>query len=160
MGLRSCLFNVEMFYDAAANQVWIIEINPRMCGQFADLYELVDGTNTYEILFALATGETPPVRAGAGRYPVAASFPLRSFTDRRVVRVPAAASVAALQRDHPVSLVKIPYRAGQRLSDVDTTDGSSYRYAVVNMAGTDRASLRDAIHDVERRLGFAFADPA
>jgi hypothetical protein len=119
---------------------------------------MVDGTNTYEVLFALATGERPVVSVRAGRHSVAASFPLRAFKDLRVVRVPDVESISALQRDYAVSLVKSPYHAGQWLSDVDTTDGSSFRYAVVNMAGNDRASLRETFSDVERRLGFEFAD--
>jgi hypothetical protein len=77
-----------------------------------------------------------------------------------VVKVPDEETIAALQRDFPVTLVKSPYTAGQWLSDVDTTDGSSFRYAVVNMAGDDRASLLRAFAEVERRLCFEFADQA
>ena len=41
------MFNIEMMYDAATDRIGIIEINPRMASQFADLYEKVDGTNSY-----------------------------------------------------------------------------------------------------------------
>jgi biotin carboxylase len=159
IGLRQTLFNIEMFYDPDSDAISIIEINPRMCGQFADLYESVNGTNTYELLFALAAGEEPVVRLGAGRFGVAASFPLRSFQDRRVLRVPSPQTVEAVQRDYPVTIVKQSYQAGQLLSEVDTTDGSSFRYAVVNMAGRDRASLLASFAEVEQRLGFTFAGP-
>jgi biotin carboxylase len=39
LGFDNGLFNIEMMYDADADRVSIIEINPRMASQFADLYE-------------------------------------------------------------------------------------------------------------------------
>jgi hypothetical protein len=158
LGFDTGLFNVELFYDAAADRVSIIEVNPRMCGQFADLLESVNGTNTYEILFALAAGERPPPVRRGGRYQVAASFPLRAFGDQTVLRVPDARDVAAVKQAYPVTLVKTYYRAGQRLADEDQSDGYSYRYAVVNLAARDRPSLLADFAAVQQRLGFRFAD--
>jgi len=43
------LFNVEMMYDEDKDTIHIVEVNPRMCPQFADLMEKVNGINTYEI---------------------------------------------------------------------------------------------------------------
>ena len=74
LGLRHTLFNVEMMYDVRRDRVFIIEVNPRMCGQFADLYEKVDGRSGYDVALALAVGERPRERR---RTPlrVASSFP-------------------------------------------------------------------------------------
>lgn len=158
-GLDDALFNVELFWDPDSNRVSIIEINPRMCGQFADLYELVLGTNTYEILFALATGQTPPPLVAAGTpYRVAASVPLRYFSDAFVRRIPSEDDVAAVKRDYPLTLFQTYYRAGQCLSDEDQSDGYSYRYAVFNLAAPDHTTLLEWSEQIERRLGFAF-DP-
>jgi hypothetical protein len=161
VGFEHGLFNIEMFYDPATDGVHVIEINPRMCGQFADLMELVNGTNTYEILLALAVGERPRFQRGAGRCRVAASFPLRAFADRRVARVPSAEDVAEVKRQFAVTLVYAPYAVGERLSHLaaETSDGASYRYAVLNMGGADGASLLADFAAVERRLGFELADP-
>ena len=63
LGLERTIWNIEMMYDAAADRVSIVEVNPRICGQFADLYQKVDGTNSYEIALALCTGARPRVRA-------------------------------------------------------------------------------------------------
>ncbi len=156
-GLDQSLFNVELFYDAGAPEgedLRIIEINPRMCGQFADLYELVDGTNTYEVLLALAAGERPAWRPGRGAHRVAASFPLRTFEDQRVVRVPSAADVRAVEERWPVTLVKAYCRPGQRLSETNQGDGSTWRYGMVNMAGDDVASMLAAFERVTEHLGF------
>jgi hypothetical protein len=143
IGLENSLFNVEMFYDAATDRIGIIEVNPRMCGQFADLMESVHGTNTYEILLALATGERPSFKRHVGRFQVAASFPLRSFEDRRVVRLPDAAQIEAVRQRWPVTCVKAAYyQAGQRLSDLpENSDGLTYRYGVINLAGPDWSTL-------------------
>jgi hypothetical protein len=154
-GLDDSLFNIELFWEPASGRVSIIEINPRMCGQFADLYEMVLGTNTYEILFALAVGEEPPVLALASTpYGVAASVPLRHFGDAVVRRVPSAEDVAAVKRDYPLTIVQVYYRDGQKLSDEDQSDGYSYRYAVFNLAAPDHATLLRWAGKIERRLGF------
>ena len=160
-GLDRSLFNVELFYDAGAppgEDLRIIEINPRMCGQFADLYEMVDGTNTYEVLLALAAGERPTWQPHGGAHRVAASFPLRVFEDRRVVRVPLPEDVAAVKERWPVTLVKAYCRPGQRLSETNQGDGTTWRYGMVNMAG---ASLPEMLADFDRvneRLGFGLLE--
>ena len=56
LGFDNGLFNIEMTYDAAADRIAIIEINPRMASQFADLYEKVDGTSSYRVLLDIARG--------------------------------------------------------------------------------------------------------
>ncbi|MGH2369618.1 MAG: ATP-grasp domain-containing protein [Chloroflexota bacterium] len=158
MGFEGGLFNVELFYDRHADQIHIIEINPRMCGQFADLMELVNGTNTYEILLALAAGERPVVQRGQGPCQVAASFALRAFEDKIVRRVPDRQQIDALRREFLLSVVKVYYRQGERLSERDQSDGYSHRYAIVNMGGQDRPSLLADFAEAERRLGFALQD--
>jgi hypothetical protein len=161
LGLDSSLFNVELFHDPATDRVAVIEVNPRMCGQFADLMESVNGTNTYEVLLALASGERPACQYGAGRFRVAASFPLRAFADHRVAQLPDAQQVEEIKRAFPVTLVKSGYyRVGQRLSDLpENSDGVSYRYGVVNMAGDDLPSMLADFAEVRRRLSFVL-EPA
>jgi predicted ATP-grasp superfamily ATP-dependent carboligase len=73
MGFNNSLFNIEFMYNPRARTIHIIEINPRMAAQFADLYEKVDGFNAYEVLFALAIGERPSIQLREGRYRMAAS---------------------------------------------------------------------------------------
>jgi biotin carboxylase len=160
IGLDNSLFNIEMFYDRHTDRISIIEINPRMCGQFADLMESVHGTNTYEILLALAVGERPRFRREAGRWRVAASFPLRAFTDKRVVRLPHPQQVEAVKRRYAVTIVKAGYyREGQLLSDLpENSDGASYRYGVINLAGQDWDHLLADFQRAEAELGFVLAD--
>ena len=154
-GLDESLFNMELFWDPRADRVSIIEINPRMCGQFADLYEMVRGTNTYEVLLALATGQPPPMASSPAPYAAAASVPLRSFRDAVVRRIPTPEDVAAARSSYPMTLLKTYYRPGQCLSDEDQSDGYSHRYAVFNLAAPDHATLLRWADEIEHRLGFA-----
>ena len=57
-GFDNGQFNIELIYNPEANTVHIVEINPRMSSQFADLFEKVDGTNSYSVLLDLAFGKT------------------------------------------------------------------------------------------------------
>ncbi len=66
--LEHTLFNIEMMYDLRRDRVFIVEVNPRMCGQFADLYENVDGRSGYDVALALAVGE--PRRRNADGPPI------------------------------------------------------------------------------------------
>lgn len=158
LGLDDTLFNVELFWDESRDRVTIIEVNPRMAGQFADLYLKVDGASSYEHLLAVAAGE--PVRLpprGGGRFAVAASVPLRVFEPVRVLAAPGPRELDALRAAHPDVLVWAEARAGQSLTDFTSfQDGSSHRYAVVNLGGASRADLVREQAEVERRLGFQF----
>ncbi|MDZ7837217.1 MAG: ATP-grasp domain-containing protein [Actinomycetota bacterium] len=53
------LFNIEFFYNRRNKSISIIEMNPRMCSQFADLVEKVDGINTYRLQLDLSLGKKP-----------------------------------------------------------------------------------------------------
>ncbi|CAN5439982.1 hypothetical protein BH20ACI3_BH20ACI3_19310 [soil metagenome] len=84
----SGMFNVEFIYNPRADTILVVKINPRMSSQFADLFEKVDGINSYSVLLDLAFGEEPQISKGEGRYPVAASCVLRTFENKRVMKLP------------------------------------------------------------------------
>src|SRR5207248_2696609 len=74
IGFNNGLFNIEMMFDEAADTIHMIEVNPRMCPQFADLMEKVNGVNTYEVLLDIAAGRRPALRRANARYRAAASL--------------------------------------------------------------------------------------
>ena len=154
-GLDHTCFNIEMFHDAITDRVHVIEVNPRMSYQFADLYERVDGMNTYEVQLALATGT--PVRwvPRQGRDGAAASFVLRRFQDALVVAVPTEAQVAQACREHPETVVKILCHIGERLSQLDQ-DVGSFRYGIINMGAANLDQLHETYALVKQRLPFEF----
>jgi biotin carboxylase len=153
IGFNDGLFNIEFTYDSATDAVHIIQINPRMSGQFADLLEAVNGTNTYALLLALAAGDAlPPPRQG-GSFSVAASFVRRSFYDAIVTGVPNQHELSAVCSRRPITLVKYYYGSGERLSDnARQFDGLSYRYAVYNMCARSRKELFENFDELRTLL--------
>jgi biotin carboxylase len=133
LGFDNGIFNIEMMCDADADLISIIEINPRMASQFADLYEKVDGTSSYTVLLDIAQGKTPRFMHGQGRYAFAASCVLRSFEDYLVAAVPSEADVERLARIYPDIRVELHATPGRKLSD-EFQDGRS-RCGIVNLGG-------------------------
>lgn len=157
LGLERAMFNVEMIVDEERDEVAILEVNPRLCGQFADLYELVHGVNGYVVAMELATGGTPALVRGAGPYRASASFPLRIFEPVRVVRAPDTARIREVEAAFPGTHVWSECEVGQELSDFERLeDGSSFRYAVVNTGAEDHPALLERAEAVRAALGFEF----
>ncbi|MEO7206657.1 MAG: ATP-grasp domain-containing protein [Steroidobacteraceae bacterium] len=148
IGFDDGLFNIEMFYDSDSEAISIIEVNPRMCPQFADLMEKVNGVNTYEIALSIAAGIRPHLNSEARTHRVAMSFALRLFEDSLVTRVPNAVEIAVMASLFPDARLKVLCREGHRLSE-ELQDGKSYRYAVLNLGAESRA---DALVRCERAL--------
>jgi biotin carboxylase len=157
LGLDATLFNAEMMWDRESDAIAIVEVNPRMCGQFGDLYQKVDGTHGYEIALALALGRQPRPRVREGRHAIACSQPLRVFEGARLERAPSAADVAAVEAEHPGAQVWIECSSGQEFGDFSWEDGSSQRYAVLNYGADDRADLARRGRALQARLGFRWS---
>jgi hypothetical protein len=152
LGFDHGLFNIEMMYDAETDLISIIEINPRMASQFADLYEKVDGTNSYAVLLDIAQGHAPRFTRRQGRYRVAASCVLRSFADHVVASIPSEADIERLARIYPDIRVELHATVGRKLSD-EFQDGKSYRYGIVNLGGRDLAHVLEQFEACRARLG-------
>jgi biotin carboxylase len=152
MGFDNGMLNIEMMYDAATDRIGIIEINPRMASQFADLYEKVDGTNSYSVLLDIGAGVRPKVTQRQGAHRFAASFVLRSFEDRIVAAMPSDAVLADIARREPDIRVELLTSVGRRLSQ-EMHDGHSYRYGIVNLGGQSRAEAMAKFDGIRAQLG-------
>lgn len=150
-GLDDTIFNIEMFYRS--NSIHILEINPRIASQFADLYEKVDGFNSYDLLLQVALGETPTIARGRGKYSMASSFVLRKFEDARIVKAPAQAMCSAFDD----AVVQTFGKAGDRLSDLER-GFESYRYAIINVGGNSEDELQKKFLMIKAFLDFRFSD--
>lgn len=152
VGFDHGAFNVELFCDPAAGTARVIEINPRFAAQFGDLYEKVHGTHPYAVLADLATGRTPHMTRGAGRYAAAASFVHRAFDDAVKVR-PGSGQRTWLARHHPdATLATFIKRGASRARETKWL--GSYRYAIVNVGGASRDDVEDRHADIVRHLDF------
>lgn len=155
LGLERSMFNVELVHDAERDRIAILEVNPRLCGQFADLYELVHGVNGYVVAMELATGGYPQLDRGAGPCAASASFPERVFHPSRVVAAPDEETIRAVEERFPGTHVWSECRAGDELTDFERgEDGASARYAVINTGAESRAALLERVEAVRRELGF------
>ena len=154
LGLSWTLFNVELIHDPVADTIHVLEVNPRMCGQFADLMELVNGVNSYELLCEVALARRHVLGSSSGPFAVAASFPRRRFSAGLVASAPSVDHIARVRAQTSASLISVYYRTGERLADHGKQcDGASYRYATINVAADTRAQLAPLADHVEDLLG-------
>ena len=158
-GFAHGLFNIEFCYDARRDRLGIVEINPRMASQFADLYEKVDGFNTYSVLLDLSFGRRPFLCRAAGRHAAAASCVLRRFEDAFVEHIPSDDDVQRIHAIYPDARIEVLARPGDRLSQ-QLQDGCSFRYGVVSIGGRSRKDLQRVLDDTRRNLPFSFMSTA
>ncbi len=148
------MFNIELMYNPQTNQIHIIEINPRMPSQFADLFEKVDGINLYENLCNIAIGINDASKR-SGEHAIAASFVLRTFEDKRVLQIPHQKEIEKVLQEFPDARIQIIAQEGQRLSD-EFQDGKSYRYGLVHLGARDKQELLEKYEFCKQHLTFEF----
>jgi hypothetical protein len=146
IGYTNGFFNMEFFYDEAAGQLKVIEFNPRMASQFADLYQRVDGRDLYAMALALAHGQDPWALAVAENTAGAASsFVYRAFDQAAIAhhapQMPSAAALALLTREFPDHLLLQFPKDSTSLSR-DFKWLGSYRYGILHLGGADADDLR------------------
>ncbi len=157
LGLERCMFNIELVHDAARDAIAVVEVNPRLCGQFGDLYQLVHGVNGYEVALDLASGGRPTLERGAGPARVSASFPERIFRPSRVVQAPDQARVRAVEARFPGTHIWPECATGDRFTDFERgEDGASARYAVINTGADSREALFERIAAIRSALDYRF----
>ncbi|MGD9952416.1 MAG: acetyl-CoA carboxylase biotin carboxylase subunit family protein [Burkholderiales bacterium] len=132
MGYRHGFFNLEFSWDPESGRIAVIELNPRMASQLAYLYECVDGARPYEMLLALAAGESPESVRHEARYGHAASFALRKFDGKPLAAHPTPELIERARREYPEAHLMLYLKRGMSLAREMKWLGS-YRYAVVNM---------------------------
>ena len=156
LGFDHGCFNVELLWDEIHDRIQIIEVNPRLAAQFGDLYEKVDGINSYQILLDLTLGRRPRMHlspvGGAGAFGAAASFVFREFNGA-VKRAPDRAQLEWLGRTYPDALLYTYIKEGHsRWREVKWL--GSYRYAVLNMGGRDHNEMLARFDHVCQNLAF------
>jgi hypothetical protein len=148
VGFDYGMFNMEFFYDADTDKLTVIEFNPRMASQFADLYLRVDGLDLYAMALALAHGQDPWAAQRALPTARAATSAVYRVFDhsaphltQRIPPMPSAAQLSLLQQRFPDHLLLQFPKAGHSL-DRDFKWLGSYRYGILHLGGKDAADLR------------------
>lgn len=157
LGFEHGFFNIEFFYDPAADRLQVIEVNPRLASQLADFYEKVDGLRIFDMVVELAQGRDPALlprcRPTAG---VAASFVWRTFDGATPPPRASASARAWLARTYPGALLLEHHKRGYGLRREFKWLGS-HRYATVNLGAPDLAELQDRYLAICERLGWPAA---
>ena len=145
IGYDNAMFNFEMIYDSKKDSIHIIEINPKIASQFPDLFEKVDGSNSYEVMMRIALGKEPGFVRRQGKFQIAASCVLRTFDDQLVKQIPDKANIDDVEKKFPGSMVQVIATKGKKLSE-QLQDSHSFRYGLINMGAN---SEDDLIRDFE-----------
>ena len=155
MGMKHGMFNLELYYQPATDSIKIIELNPRLAYQFADLYEKVEGFNTYDILISLSLGEAPVVARKKGAYKHAASFILRDFAGNALKTGPNRAELARLQIHHDARVMVYAKKGASLAREIKWL--GSYRYATMNIGGASIHDLFERFHYLRDQIQFELA---
>jgi len=154
IGFDQSAFNIEFFWDATEQKVWLLEINTRIAQHHSDLFEKVDGVSNHEVVVDVALGRAPHFPQGDGEFAYAACCFLRHYRDGVVTHVPDAAEIAALAAEVPGLIVEPHVSAGTRLSQLTHQDSYSYALALIYLGGDDPQALREHYRRCKRRLRF------
>ncbi len=154
IGYRHGFFNLEFFHDNATDRLSVIECNPRLASQFADLYLRVQGRDPHAMALALALGDDPTalprVMPTAG---AAASLVYRVFQPQEVPAQPDAAAHAAFASAHPLGRVFGFPKQGHGLAR-DFKWTGSHRYGIVHLGGRDKSHLHALAVEASTLLGW------
>ena len=151
LGIDHGPFNVELVYDHRCDHIYVLEMHPRISYQFADLYEDVDGTNTYDLMLDLAVGNAPVVRHREGKHASSASLVIRKFQGKRVVRMPTPETLGGFVERNPTARVELFAKLGSMNPEMRAM--GSYRCALINVGGSVDA-ITAARRDADASLVF------
>ncbi len=142
VGFTHGLFNMEFFHDAQTDKITVIEFNPRLASQMADLYLRVDGIDLYAYALALAAGQDPKRSAALpSTAAAAASFVFRCFEQGQEPRALPQSRIDKLHQQFPDCLFFPMPKAGHSL-DRDYHWLGSHRYGILHLGGQSAHDLR------------------
>ena len=160
IGYSHGLFNMEFFYDVETDKLTVIEFNPRMASQFADLYLRVDGVDLYAMALELAHGRDPwllPRQLPTAH--VATSAVYRVFDSAQptlqqtVPPMPSAAQLTELSTRFPGHvLLRFAKSGGSTARDFKWL--GSYRYGILHLGGQSEADLQSRLDAASQLLAW------
>ena len=154
IGLRNSPFNIEYFYNITADEVYLLEINPRISQAHTDIFQKVHGISHHSIMLNLALGRKPKPLEYKGEFNKAANFMLRTFESGRVRKTPTEDEIRILKRFIPGLEVKIHVKDGVHLSELKGQDSYSYELANIFIGGRDQRELVHKYNECVEGLSF------
>ncbi|MFW5722268.1 MAG: ATP-grasp domain-containing protein [Desulfohalobiaceae bacterium] len=154
VGYDNAPFNIEFFWDEEPDQLWMLEINPRISQSHSDLFQKVMGVSHHQVLVQLSCGQEVVPLGQEGRYRVASKFHLRVFEDGTVTRVPDQKDIERVQDKFPGTLVQVKVEQGALLSELTGQESYSYLLAFVHMGAASEEDLLENYRQCVAMLGF------
>ena len=142
VGLDNSPFNIEFYYHQPSDQVYLLEINPRLSQAHVEIFSMVHGQSHFCVLVNLCLGKKPEVMQKNGSFSIASHFMLRVFEDGRVTRIPSEKEIHMAQEMFPDTQIKILVQEGDRLSELVAVQNSySYELANIFVGGMDEEEM-------------------
>lgn len=159
IGYDDACFNIEFFYFQPTDQLWILEINPRISKSHCPLFELVSGASHHEVAVEVAQGIIPRFPVFEGPYKHASKFMVREYENARVTHVPSDDEIAAIEKDIPGVKIQLHVEKGMWLSELPPQDQDSYSYetAVLFVGAANRGEMFDKYRRALSRLDLRYA---
>lgn len=158
VGYDNAPFNVEYFWDANEDQIWMLEVNTRISESHTDLFWKVDGASHHEIAVDLSLGVRPRLPYRDGDFAAAGKFFIRRYKDGVVRKAPDEAAIKKVQEILPGTVVKIIPKEGDRLSDLMDQDSYSYVLALIWIGASNHHQLQRRYEKAVELLAFEFED--
>jgi len=154
IGLNDAAFNVEFFYNEEENEIYLLEINPRMSQSHATMFEHIHGISHHEVMLNLALNRRPKPLKHEGNHQVAAHFMHRVFEPGIVSNVADDKTIAGLRKKYPDMLLSINVKEGQDLDDIEEHHTDSYSYVLANLdiGAENEEELLDKYNDIVKHL--------
>ena len=135
-------FNMEFYWEAQGDAIWLLEVNARISKSHCPLFEMVDGRSHHQVMIDVALGRRPDFPHREGNCKVAAKFMFRLFDDGVITRVPTADDIARVEERFPGTRVRLMVEEGARLAHLRLQDSYSFEIAEIFIGAESQAALR------------------
>ncbi|MCH8506923.1 MAG: D-alanine--D-alanine ligase [Ectothiorhodospiraceae bacterium] len=159
IGYDCAPFNMELYWEADSDRIWLLEINTRISKSHAPLFRMVDGCYHHQVMVNLGLGREPAMPSREGRYACAAKFMMRRYEDATVQRVPTPQEIQTIEADMPGVIIELEVDQDMQLSSLRNQDSYTYEVATVFIGARDNAELEAKYERVLRSLPLEFREP-
>jgi hypothetical protein len=154
VGLNNSPFNIEFFYNNTVNQIFLLEINPRISQAHTDIFEKIHGISHHSIMLNLALGRRPKALEYKGKHRIASNFMLRTYEPGKVKEVPSQEQIDKLMKKYPELEMKVHVKKGMHLTELYGQDSYSFELANIFLGARNQEELLDKYHDCLDNLTF------
>ena len=154
IGLDNSAFNIVFFYNQTADEVYLLENNPRISQAHTDIFEKVHGVSHHSIMLKLALERKPKTLYYNGVFNRAAHFMLRTYESGRIKKIPGKNEINILKKFIPGVEINILVKEGIHTSEMQGQDSYSFELANIFIGGRDQVELVEKYNKVLEGLTF------